>query len=658
MKNLTLLTGRAMTCLILLCLILMQSCRKDALPAKVELPDASLQYIKEETILKWIQTNPSAKILTLNWAKAMQAKVDGKNVVRVPTLNVDKISMFKNSSLKANILASNGASSTNSDGKPKLGINANFSNEHPPELFFIQEDENAPLKTYLLNFVPKDKNVDFGQNGLWTGKLYEWNLNGDTVAIQELEKSVLKVGYLLKYGNNQNDNLSASLKTNKLQSLKGIKEKQISGFWGWFSDLLADGVGWVGSLLGLSGDYRNTSLDGWRLEVDWHSVFSGDPGNSGNGPDNYQSAGLKIYSAYASGYSGVAGGPNVGGGGSGGGYTSYHPSKALIELNPNDYIVSTLGITDVATVDFLYANLDIQITLSMWLDAHEHTPEASEFVRWAIRYLMENPNIDFSEFKAENLDYTLNPPNFDDVLIINNGIEIEDAPAIIPNGPKPVIGSTTNRNNTEDLTYGTNHDATGVNPSMLGKSDATLFISMNDLMDFGTVKDGQLRQVAHEFVNLFKTNTSPNTVATNPILNQKVEISGVFANFTKKFGARLQTKLRETNGDINGMSIQMEDVHPKFGGYYNMVAGLTILLNDTEQTTIRLESYDPLPNGKFIAVIEVTIMDHFGLDKNDVVSKQHMHDGFSAWWILQHNRGYVPFQTKVVSRKTIIGYYK
>ena len=55
------------------------------------------------------------------------------------------------------------------------------------------------------------------------------------------------------------------------------------------------------------------------------------------------------------------------------------------------------------------------------------------------------------------------------------------------------------------MTYGTNHDATGVNPLMLTKSDANLFISMNNLMDFGTVRDAQLRQVTHEFVDIFKT---------------------------------------------------------------------------------------------------------------------------------------------------------
>ena len=106
---------------------------------------------------------------------------------------------------------------------------------------------------------------------------------------------------------------------------------------------------------------------------------------------------------------------------------------------------------------------------------------------------------------------------------------------------------------------------------------------MNDLMDFGTVRDAQLRQVTHEFVYLFNTNTSPNTVATNSILNQKVESSPVFANFVKRFGTELQKRLKETNGEINGISIQMENVRPIYNGNYNIVAGLTILLNDTEQ---------------------------------------------------------------------------
>ena len=90
----------------------------------------------------------------------------------------------------------------------------------------------------------------------------------------------------------------------------------------------------------------------------------------------------------------------------------------------------------------------------------------------------------------------------------------------------------------------------------------------------------------------------------------------------------------------------MENVRPIFNGNYNMVAGLTILLNDTEQGTVRLESYNQLRDDKFLAVVEVTIMDHFGLDRHDLISKLHIHDGFAACWILQHNMGYGPFKLR------------
>lgn len=337
------------------------------------------------------------------------------------------------------------------------------------------------------------------------------------------------------------------------------------------------------------------------------------------------------------------------------------PSPDEVEqIMASELLIKILSINDNRRLQFINdpVNAAIVNDFLAYIANNGKTSEAVDFLNWAVGYLTENSGISFKDFKSEYLDYTLNPGNTNDVAIINNGIEIEDAPTTIPNSPKPIIGSTTNRNNTEDMTYSTNHDASGVNPQMLTKSNATLFISMKNLISVGTTRDGELRQVALDFIDIFRNNSSINTIASNPILNKKVEVSAVFANFVKAFGAELQTRLKQTGGDISGIVIDMRQIRPIFNGNYNMVAGLTILLNDTEQSTIRLESYDKLSNGEFIAVIEVTIMDHFGLDKHDVLSKQHIHDGFAAWWILQHNRGFVPFQTKIISRKTINGYWK
>lgn len=42
--------------------------------------------------------------------------------------------------------------------------------------------------------------------------------------------------------------------------------------------------------------------------------------------------------------------------------------------------------------------------------------------------------------------------------------------------------------------------------------------------------------------------------------------------------------------------------------------------------------------------------DHFGLDDEDLDGNQHLlfsGEGFASWWLLQHQRGYTPFETEL-----------
>jgi hypothetical protein len=57
--------------------------------------------------------------------------------------------------------------------------------------------------------------------------------------------------------------------------------------------------------------------------------------------------------------------------------------------------------------------------------------------------------------------------------------------------------------------------------------------------------------------------------------------------------------------------------------------------------------------GNWSADITITIHDHFGLDKNDALTYQQYHQGFPSWWLLQHTRDYIPFETIVIVRKKI-----
>ncbi|MFC4212113.1 hypothetical protein ACFOWA_13010 [Pedobacter lithocola] len=90
MKKLMLSKGKAMACLILMCLFLTQSCCKDNLNLNHQ---ENKQLIAEEVFNQWYATNPVAKYISLDWSKARQTTIDGQNVVRVPTLNADPIAL-------------------------------------------------------------------------------------------------------------------------------------------------------------------------------------------------------------------------------------------------------------------------------------------------------------------------------------------------------------------------------------------------------------------------------------------------------------------------------------------------------------------------------------------------------------------------------------
>ena len=88
----------------------------------------------------------------------------------------------------------------------------------------------------------------------------------------------------------------------------------------------------------------------------------------------------------------------------------------------------------------------------------------------------------------------------------------------------------------------------------------------------------------------------------------------------------------------------------------NKLTGLQILINDTEQTQIKLLNFQIDPATQiWVADIEVTIYDHFGLDKHDALVYQGNHRAFAAWWILQHKRNYKPFTTKIVVKNRLYG---
>ena len=118
-----LFNGKAMACLMLLCLLLAQGCRKEVhlYPATQTDNLNPGPLIKAAKLDAWFATNPVARFLSPNWAKARQAKINDKRIVRVPLFNIDKATAIANAT-------------TAIEGK-----NANYNEKHPPEIIFVED---------------------------------------------------------------------------------------------------------------------------------------------------------------------------------------------------------------------------------------------------------------------------------------------------------------------------------------------------------------------------------------------------------------------------------------------------------------------------------------------------------------------------------------
>ena len=251
-----------------------------------------------------------------------------------------------------------------------------------------------------------------------------------------------------------------------------------------------------------------------------------------------------------------------------------------------------------------------------------------------------------------------NPPsNISKPEEIENGITIINTEIAQPTIYTNIFAQSPPRNNTEDLLSETDADDKGIalNPNL---SDELYFIDMNLLFNLTTILDQEMEDIADGFVQQFKDNTGG--VRHDPLLDAKIKEHPHMRNYIKRFGNILNGLLKETNGNIYAVStpIPITDYRPKFDSEWDSYHGFKILMNDTEQTDIVLDSYNYNETTKeWEATFKFIVMDHFGLDKHDALTYQAYPggSGFAAWWRLQHTRGYKPFVTKVWFKATIKG---
>ncbi len=274
--------------------------------------------------------------------------------------------------------------------------------------------------------------------------------------------------------------------------------------------------------------------------------------------------------------------------------------------------------------------------------------------------------VDFEECVAEHIfsyswklliDDPASAPEEEDVDLIDEDFYYLDLtfPDTPPTGD--FMGGVPPRGNTEDIEFGTDGDVEGILPEMVPLTDNELFDEMTDL--FHLTSKGVLETVSDEFIDAFENNTVEVVDYHNQTLSEEIGVTTVMANFYTRVRNLFEEQLAANNGDISGINLEIPlNQRPIFNGMWHKVNGHTILVHDTEETRIHLSpddfTYDE-STGHWEGTFQIEIIDHFGLDRGDVLEFQNTNDGFAAWWLLQHTRGYAPLRTKIWINVTLEG---
>jgi hypothetical protein len=317
---------------------------------------------------------------------------------------------------------------------------------------------------------------------------------------------------------------------------------------------------------------------------------------------------------------------------------------------PASYLIGLYNITDLGKIGFLNQRPALAAALKDYL-ARENTQYSIEYGDWLLDYLFNNPSANFHDFIDAN-EFSGMYTNLHFTELPFTDANISDIPTDAIFDTPRLIGTTGSRGNTEDLTFGTNGDTQGILSLQLGKNDALLFSDMEDLFDWLSI--GTLETVAHQFINRFRDRTGGTML--NADLNLEVKKSDSYKRFLSRFRNDLETHIKNSGGVISNAGLPALGYHPVFDGWTNRLSGLQILINDTEETEIKLLAYKTdLTTQTWIADVEVVILDHFGLDRHDALAFQGEDRGFAAWWVLQHRRNYPPFITKIIVRNRLTG---
>ena len=260
------------------------------------------------------------------------------------------------------------------------------------------------------------------------------------------------------------------------------------------------------------------------------------------------------------------------------------------------------------------------------------------------------------------------------------------------------------KTHTGHFTLGSIKDANvlqNINELNLRYNDSELFKLFRELIRYtsmGSLESHNLEMVGHVQKQTYQ---NPQMQHKDRRLTEAVFGHKSTKDFVKIIQDAFKYAMTKSKGNFNKVDIlkAFEDTsfpkRPSFSGKMDRLKGLTIALNDTWGFRVTITHYSLNPDTKeCTAVLRYRIFDHFGLDTDDIESygtkekvmkklgglgtisdhitmprdervnplikqsvarsvAEEVANGFCAWFILQHLRGYKPFVTIMETEETL-----
>jgi hypothetical protein len=173
---------------------------------------------------------------------------------------------------------------------------------------------------------------------------------------------------------------------------------------------------------------------------------------------------------------------------------------------------------------------------------------------------------------------------------------------------------------------------------------------------------GDLVANTNAMIDKFKHNDSggkyPNGITeyTNTTLTKAAQEHASTERFVNAVRRNLNEMLKKLNGDAGKLPRYNGKIFsPVYNTKMDKWRGLTIAVNDTWAYEVTLVDYEFTSPSSYRAKVNLAIYDHFGLNQADIDGSTGKtgnddpgnHEGFRAWFLLQHVRGFRPFVTKI-----------